>query len=346
MKNKKIYVTLFIIILILNMLVAACKTQKEQPVKTLHLKEVAHSILYAPIYIAISQGFFEEETLNVKIETLTDNEEIIASLYAKNSDIILVGPQTSIILFKENLEEKLVNIAQLVQRDPSYLMSREPKPNFKWKDLKKKIIIGGIQTSTPEILLEYVLLKNDLSPYKEVDIINNIPKDASIGAFKGGVGDYIHLLEPEVSHLENSGSAYLIASLDNEVGEIAYTNFLTTDSYLNKNPIIVQKFVNALYKAQLWCNYHNPEEIAKTLQDSFPEYKLDLIIKVVTRYKNQKIWAVNPIIELQAFDKFQQILIDSGALGEKIPLTSILDNSFAEKTVKEIPIPKEYLKKK
>ena len=158
-----------------------------------------------------------------------------------------------------------------------------------------------------------------MQPYKKVDVIQNIPQEACIGAFKGGVGDFIHLLEPEASRLVNEGNAYLALGLGEKIGDIAYTTLITKAAYLKEKPEVVQRFVNALYQSQLWCNYHSPEEITKELTPFFPELDREIILSVVSNYKSSNTWSQNPLIKQEALDKMQEILVTSGVMAESVP---------------------------
>jgi len=342
--NNKNHFLVFLIIALL--VLGSCGIKKEKDVKeTVHLGEISRSILYGPVYIAVSQGFFDAENLQIEFTTFNNNTELVQSLEKNISQVILSGSQVSIINPVEEPDSKLINFAQLVQKDTSFLLGRKPIEDFQWSILQKKIIIGGIGNSTPQLALEYLLVKNELYPYKKVDVIQNIPKESAIGAFKGGIGDFIHLLEPEASLLEEEGTAFLALALGDEIGELAYTTFITPQKYLEVNNEIIQRFVKALYKSQLWCTYHTPQEITQELTSFFPTLEPDIILSVVTRYQNQGVWSSNPIIKQEALERMEEILITGGIVGNKVPLEKILNNSFAQKAVDEIPIPKEYLKK-
>ncbi|MFZ7102299.1 MAG: ABC transporter substrate-binding protein [Peptococcaceae bacterium] len=341
---KKILLILPVLFLLCTTLIfTSCQREKEPPEK-LSLTAISRSPLYAPLFIAESQGFFTNERLAVAINTISSNAELIDALNTRETDIILAGPQNTITQEKTR-EDRLVNFAQLIQKDPSYLLAREAQPDFQWQDLNKKIVIGAVTNSTPELVLEYLLLKHGLPPFRKVDIIHNIPPETALGAFMGGVGDYIHLLEPQVSYLEKSQKGFIVAAVGDHIGEIAYTNFIALDTFLQAKPQAVQKFVNALYQGQLWCKYHTPAEIYQALLPYFPDLDKEILQRMIVHYKNQDIWTDTPVIKEPAFQKIREILRKSGLSTAEIDFTGIVNNTFAQKTVEEVPIPKEYTKK-
>jgi len=342
--NNK-YFLIIIILLLSAVALISCGDKQEEIIETIRLGEISHSILYAPVYIASAQGFFDAENLNVVFNTIDQNTDLVSSLKDNTSQIILAGSQVTILDFWQDTEQNLINFAQLVEKDTSFLMSREPLENFEWKNLNKKIIIGGIANSTPQFILEYLLLQSEIYPYKKVDIIHNIPKEAAVGAFKGGVGDFIHILEPDVTYLEREKKGYLAAALGKEIGDIAYTTFISKVNYLQQKPEVIESFVRAIYRAQLWCTYHTADEITRELKPFFPQLNTETILAIVARYQSQNTWSPNPIIKQEALDKMREILITSGIVAEKAPFERIVNNSFAKKAVDQVAIPKEYLKK-
>ncbi|MGI6227124.1 MAG: ABC transporter substrate-binding protein [Peptococcales bacterium] len=342
--KKKSFITVLIILLIMTILINGCQRKKEDNVETVYLSIITDSILYTPLYVALSQGFFEAEKLNIVYSTINSNQDLISSLDDGRSHIILAGPQISLLDYLQKKECNLINFAQLIQRDTSFLLSRKPVENFQWQNLQKGIIIGAIAHSTPQLVLEYLLIENQLPPFKKVDIIQNIPKEAAIGAFKAGIGQFIHLLEPEASLLEKEEDAYLAIALGEEVGDIAYTTFITKASTLSEQENLIESFSKAIYQAQLWCTYHTPEEITHVLKPFFPSLEESIILSIITRYQNQNVWSPNPVITQNSFNKMQEILLKSRVIPEQVPFEKIVDNSFAQKAIDEVPIPKKYLK--
>lgn len=315
------------------------KVSDNKDLKTVRLNEVVRSIFYAPQYVAINEGIFADEGIDIKLQTGWGGDKSMTALVSNTADIGLIGSETSVYVVKQGSNEKIINFAQLTQTDGSFLVSRNNIPNFKFSDLKGKEIVGGRRGGIPQMVMEYTLNKNGITPNKDVDIIQNIAFDATTGAFKGGTGDFIQLFEPNASKLEKENNGYVVASFGTEAGKLAYTVFMATESYLKDNPETVQKFTNAVYKGQIWCANHTAEEIANSIKSFFPEDDLDIIIKAVNRYKEQESWAPNPLVQKEAIERLQDVMIKGGELDTKIPFEQIVNNSFAEKTIKEIPLP-------
>lgn len=107
------------------------------------LNEVAHSIFYAPMYVAIEEGYFKEEGLDVELVTGYGADKTMAALLSGEADIGFMGAEATIYSYAEGIEDGAVNFAQLTQRAGNFLVSREPIDNFTWDMLKGKNVLGG-----------------------------------------------------------------------------------------------------------------------------------------------------------------------------------------------------------
>jgi len=298
--------------------------------------EVVRSIFYAPMYVAINKGFFKEEGLDIEMTTAQGADKVMTALLANASDIGLAGPEATVYVFSQGQQDYAVNFAQLTKRDGSFLVGRKPEADFKWENLKGKTIIGGRPGGVPEMVLEYVLKQHGLTPGKDVNIITNLQFTATAGAFKGGTGDYVALFEPTASILEKEKAGNVVASLGKDGGEVAYTVFMARKSYIEKNPEIVQKFTNAVYKGQLWVEGNSSADIAGAIQSFFPDADLELMTMVIDRYKAQDTWAQNPTMDSKAMDQLQKIIQTAGELEKPVDSEKLITRTFAEKSIETI----------
>ncbi len=330
----KPYKKVFCIILIIIMMVTMMSGCKKNELTKIRLNEVVRSIFYAPAYVAINKGFFAEEGFDIELTTGQGADKTMTALISGQCDIGFAGPEAVIYVYEQGREDYAVIYAQITQRDGSFLVAREPDPNFSWKKTKGKTIIGGRPGGVPEMTLEYILKKNGIIPGEDVELITNLAFDATAGAFVGGVGDYTAEFEPTGSMLEKENTGYVVASIGTDSGQIAYTAFFALKSYIEKNPETIQKLTNAFYKGQLWVRDSTAEEIVKELKPFFYDADDDVLLSVVNRYREIGAWKEDPISVFDNYDLLQDVMIEAGELDEKIDLTKIIDNSFAEKAVK------------
>ncbi|HOJ80655.1 MAG TPA: ABC transporter substrate-binding protein [Clostridiales bacterium] len=308
----------------------------EKDLVRIRLNEVTHSIFYAPQYVALNLGFFEEEGLSIELINGQGADKVMTAVLSNQADIGFSGPEAAIYVYNEGKEDHAVVFAQLTKRDGSFLVGRKPEPDFKWTNVKGKLIIAGRKGGVPEMTLEYVLKKHGVMPGVDVELDTSTQFALMAGAFTGGMGDYVALFEPVASTLEREGRGYIVASIGRDSGEIPYTAYYAKKSYIEKNPETIQKFTNAIYRGQVWVDTHTPEEVAEALKDSFPDSDIDLLVTVVKRYKEQDTWCTDPIMKKESLDLLQEVMKTAGELEKEAPYEELVDNSFAEKAIKNI----------
>ncbi|VUX40183.1 NMT1/THI5 like protein [Blautia luti] len=147
MKNKKriaLAVAVVLTVTALPMTVFASKKDKEEEkLSKVTLNEVAHSVFYAPQYVAIEKGYFEEKGLDLTLVTGFGADKTMTAVISGEADIGFMGAEASVYAYQEGATDPVVNFAQLTQRAGNFLVAREEMPDFKWEDLKGEKVLGG-----------------------------------------------------------------------------------------------------------------------------------------------------------------------------------------------------------
>lgn len=295
------------------------------------LNEVAHSIFYAPMYVAIEEGYFAEKGIDLELVTGFGADKTMTAVLTGEADIGFMGSESTIYTYVGGTEDYVVNFAQLTQRAGNFLVSREPVENFSWDMLVGKDVLGGRAGGMPEMVFEYILTKNGIDPAVDVRIDQSIDFGSTAAAFSGGQGDFTVEFEPHATSLEQKGEGYVVASLGEDSGYVPYTSFSAKKSYLEKNKDTVQAFTDALQKGMDYVQDHTPEEIAKVISPQFAETDMDTLTTIVERYYVQDTWKENLVFEESAFDLLQNILQDSGVLEKRVPYSDLVTAEFAKK---------------
>lgn len=313
--------------------VSGCSRERSQgkELTEVTLNEVAHSIFYAPQYVAIEKGYFEEEGIDLQLITGFGADKTMAAVLSGEADIGFMGSEASIYVYSQNPDDYIVNFAQLTQRAGNFLVARTPMENFQWQDLRGKSILGGRKGGMPQMVFEYILKKNNLDPATDMEINQGIDFGSTAAAFSGGQGDFTVEFEPGATTLEKEGAGYVVASLGVDSGYVPYTAYSARASFLEQNPQLIQGFVNALQKGMDYVQTHTPEEIAEVIAPQFKETELEDITTIVTRYYEQDTWKENLIFEEDSFTLLQDILDEAGELEERVPYEDLVTVEFAEK---------------
>lgn len=339
-KNKLTIYSLVSCFIFIFALFTGCGGTKtaNQDLTTVRLNEVTRSVFYAPMYAAISQGFFKEEGLNIELTTGEGADKTMQQVLSKSSDIGFCGPEQVIYIYNQKREDYPVLFAQLTQTDGSFLVGRNAESNFQWESLKGKTVIGGRPGGVPEMAFEYVLKKHGLTPGKDLNVITNIAFAATTGAFKGGTGDYATLFEPNASMLTKINSGYIVASIGKEAGQIPYTCYFSSKSYMDKNPQVIEKFTRAIYKGQLWVKQHSDAEVAKSIKSFFPGADEKILESVVKNYRSINAFASTPTLKEENLNKLMDIIQSYKAqlIPQRPAFDKIVNNTFGEKAIKDI----------
>lgn len=310
-------------------------SEGEEKIQKVTLNEVAHSIFYAPQYVAIENGYFEQEGIDLELVTGYGADKTMAAVISGDAQIGFMGAEASVYAYLEGANDPVVNFAQGTQRAGNFLVAREEMPDFQWNDLKRKKVLGGRKGGMPEMVFEYILKKNNIDPATDLEIDQSIDFGSTAAAFAGGQGDFTVEFEPSATALENENSGYVVASLGVDSGYVPYTSYSAKTSYMKKHPDIIQKFTDALQKGVDYVNSHTPEEIAQVIKPQFKENDLETITKIVERYQQQDTWKENLIFEKDSFELLQDILESAGELEKRADYEDLVTVEYAEKAMKK-----------
>ena len=232
---KKKLMVFFMLITLLLTTAVGCKATTAEGTKVV-LNEVAHSCFYAPMYVAIENGYFKEAGLEVELVTGFGADKTMTALLSGEADIGFMGPESTIYTYQGGMEDYAVNFAQLTQRAGNFIVGREPDADFTFEDLRGKEVLAGRAGGMPQMVFEFVLKKYGLNPATDVKMDQSIDFGATAAALSGGQGEYTVEFEPHATALEEKGDGYVLASLGEESGYVPYTAFSARKSYLAEHP--------------------------------------------------------------------------------------------------------------
>ena len=329
-----IAIIILIAIIIGIFIVKNRSNDNENQLQTIKVNEVTRSVFYAPQYVAINNGYFEENGMEIELSTGQGADAVMTAVLAGQCDIGFAGPEASIYVYNEGKEDYTQVFAQMTKRDGSFLVSKEDTDNFSWQDLKGKTVIPGRKGGVPYMTLEYVLKKNGINPQTDLILDDSIKFDLMAGAFSSGDAEYVTLFEPTASLTEKEGKGYIVASVGAEAGEIPYTAYFAKKSYIENNEDTIQKFTNAIYKGEQFVKEHTSTEIAESIQSFFPDTDIEQLANAVQSYKDIDAWNDTPILKEEAYNRLEEVMTMAGELQEKAPYEKVINNKYAEESIK------------
>ena len=301
---------------------------KASELKKVKVAEVAHSVFYAPQYVAHALGFFEEEGLDVEIILTSGADNVMSAVLSGDVQIGFSGTEATIYVYNGGEKDYVMTFAGLTQKDGSFLVSRKKYDDFTLNDLRGKTVIGGRIGGMPEMTFEWALRQNGIDPKKDLFIDTSVAFPAMEGAFIGGNGDFVTLFEPNATSVEKNGLGYVVAYIGELGGTVPYTAYNARRSYIEANPDVIEKFTRAINRGLEYVYEHDTKEVAKIVVEYFPSTSLNDMETIIDRYKNGEAWKKNIIINEEEWMHIQEIIKASGELTDMVPYDKLIYTKY------------------
>ena len=322
--KKNLYKVIFIIIIFLGIcLLLFNKKDNNQNLRNIKVSEVAHSIFYAPQYVAIHNNYFKEEGLDIELILANGADKVVASVLSGDVDIGFSGCEATIYVYNGGEKDYLKTFARLTQKDGSFIVAREKKDNFTLNDLKGKYYIAGRIGGMPFMTLKYILNQNGIKD-NELILDTSIAFSSMASSFIGGIGDYVSLFEPTATQIVNQGYGYIVSSLGELGGNIPYTSYSAKKSFIDNNQDIIIKFNKAIQKGLDFVHNNDSKTIAKIIKPEFPDTKLEDLINAIEQYKSVDTWPKTTDFLEEDFNHMQDIMINANELKDKVNYNDLI----------------------
>jgi len=312
----------------ISILISGCKSKNsDEKLTKITLGEVTHSAFYAPLYVALENGYFMDEGLDIDLTLISGANNVTAAVLSGDVEIGFCGPEATIYIYNGGESDYIQSFAGLTKRDGQFLVSREKIDNFDWNMLKGKEVLAGRVGGMPELNFENAL-KNTGINKKDVNINTSVDFASLTSAFLSGSGDYVNLFEPNATKLENLGYGYIVASIGEKSGEMPYTAFNAKKSYIKNNPEIIESFTSAIAKGLKFVDENDSKTIANAIIGEFPDTSINDLTTIIDRYKSSDSWLKTPYIEETLFKNLEDVIIDSGEIKDYVPYEDLINNAY------------------
>lgn len=324
---KKIFAVIVCAFLALTPL-SACGNNDN--LKTIELNEVTHSVFYAPLYLAIENGYFEDEGLKINLTNGGGADSSMTAVLSGTAHIGLMGPETVIYVYNQGKADYPKVFGQLTQKDGAFLVSRVAEPNFSWENLRGKEILAGRKGGVPAMTFEYILNQLNLQDGVDVRLNYDVQFNLMTSAFLNGTADYCTVFEPTASEYQAEGKWHIVASVGAQGGDIPYTSFIALDSYIENNQDTLKSFLKAIKKAHEFIASHSEKEVAESIVKQFPSTTITSIETSIKSYKSIDAWKLDLQATEESFTRLQDIMSNAGELSSRVPFDKIVNNSLAK----------------
>lgn len=323
----KKYLSIIVGLCLIGMITFICFTGKkeENDLRKIRVAEVTHSPFYTPFYVAIENGYFKEEGLDIELVLTPGADKVSAAVLSNDVEIGFAGPEASIYVYDGGEEDYIISFAGLTKRDGQFILAREATDNFKLEDLYNKEILVGRKGGMPSLNFLNALKKSNIDP-KKINVNYSVEFAALSGSFIGGIGDYVNLFEPTATKLTKDNLGYVVASIGLMSGEVPYTAFNARKSFINNNEDVIRKFNKALNKGIKYTLENNESEIAKVILKQFPDSSLNDLSVIIKRYKDYDCFLDSTYISEKSFENLEDIMIDNDLLKSYVPYSDLIKN--------------------
>ena len=334
---KKLCLLLVALVSVFSCTLFGCGNNNKNELTKIRLNEVTHSIFYAPLYVAINNGYFKDDGIEIELTNGGGADKVMTALLSNDADIGLMGPEATIYVTEGGAKDKPVVFGQLTKRDGSFIVAKHSYTNFTLNDLKGKEIIGGRKGGVPAMTLEYAIKQAGLNigtGANEVNLRTDVAFNLTASVFDSTNADFCTLFEPTASELCANKGYSLVASVGTLSGEVPYTAFTAKKGFLEENEKLAERFLRAVYRGYRFLLKATVDEIKTSLKPSFSGISDESIVKSIQSYIDVDAWVDNPAMTKQAFDRLQDIIISAGELDKKVEFDSVVDTKIANKVMK------------
>lgn len=298
---------------------------------TIRLNEVTHSIFYAPLYVAMNMGFFEDEGLSVTLESATGSDASMTALVSGSADIALIGPEQ--VVYTQEVKDRPVIFGQLTQTDGSFFVGSSDDQDFNLNKLVGKTIIGGRQGGLPAMTLEYIIKQAGLTigtGANQVNLRTDVAFPMIASEFITSGSEYCTLFEPNATNLENAGNGYVLGSVSQYSGQLPYTCFTAKTSFLEKNPKKAESFLKAVKRGYEYLRDESYTDSAKALQPSFSGMSIDELAIAVEEYLAINAWDNDLVLTEQSFTRLLDVLNTASSQTYTADYSKLVNNTYAQ----------------
>ncbi len=293
------------------------------------LSENFRAFFYAPFYAACATGAFEDAGVEVILKPSPSPEAAAKALRAGEVDVMWGGPLRVMIVHDREPDADLVCFCDVVARDPFFIVGARPRPGFRFADLVPLRLAIVSEVPTPWICLADDIRRAGVDPDR-LDRITDRTMAENETALRTGAVDAIQVFQPYAERLVASGAGHVWNAAAAR-GLTAYTTLVTRRATLVKRADDLLAMTRGMQRTLQWFARASATEIASLLKDYFPEVEPAIFAAAVERYRALGLWASDPVVRREGYDRLHAAMRAFGTLGRDIAFETCVDTTLAER---------------
>jgi NitT/TauT family transport system substrate-binding protein len=295
------------------------------------LSENFRAFFYSPFYAAYARGAFRDEGVEVILKPSPSPEAAAKALRGGEVDVMWGGPLRVMIVQDREPGSDLVCFCDVVARDPFFLIGATPKPDFRFTDL------AGLKLGTvSEVPTPWICLANDIRlagvDPGSLDRVTDKSMAENETALRAGRLDVIQVFQPYAERLIASGAGYIWNAAATR-GLTAYTTLVTRRETLAHRADELLAMTRGMYRTLQWFGQAPSNEIARLLASYFPDVELPIFAAAIDRYRALGLWATDPVVRREGYDRLHAAMRAFGTLSRDIPFEACVDTQLAQRAI-------------
>lgn len=287
-----------------------------------HISATGHSVNYLPEYVAVWQGFFADEDLDVTAVVPNPWDVVLSDLGSGEADAVLGGIWVPSMNFGRGV--RYTPFAQVAARAPLAIVGREDPADFDWAKMPGKVVsMKGSNGASVGLFTKLLLREHGVDP-RGVGFIQDLDGALLSRCFAGGMGDYLVVDYPAALALEAAGKGRVVAPLAVVGGDVPWSVYYALGESDAARLDVHTRFARALGRGMDWILAREAAEYRDFLAKTFPRFDPDLLVGLTDTYRANGMWTT-PRVDPTAYDRWQRGIADGHLVERPIPYAELID---------------------
>ena len=315
----------------LGVIAARAGTTQAKDLKEVNFSEAVHNLGYINLYVGMHAGIFEKNGLKMDVSAAGGDTQTFAAVLGGSADFA-IGDATMVQMSREAGGPGVV-VGTVVQRAHYFGVSKNLQPISDPKQFKGLTIITSPEPNTNFSVAKRMLENAGLKVGTDAKILQVNP-GTEIGAMLAGQADMAIAYQPSVASAVAQG-AKVVFDFSNYIGPFCNTGIMVLPSTIAKDPGMVQALVTSFEESSR-LTYKDPAFAKKVARLEFPDFPGDVVDAAIDAELKYLIPAQSVVTKQDQWKNLMDMQVYLGNVKGSIPFDQIIDNSFAEKAIKQL----------
>ncbi|MFG1426436.1 ABC transporter substrate-binding protein [Roseixanthobacter glucoisosaccharinicivorans] len=289
------------------------------------ISQAFQSMLYLPLYVAMDEGFFEKQGLDLTKESAGSGSVALSAVISKSAQFSLHGPEWTAIAASKGAPVN--TIANVVNGAAVWIATT---PDFKFdsvKDLKGQKIVTGLMPTTSTSLFIKLLKENGMDANKDVEMIQ-VPLGTEPGPFVAGQAKVAVMYEPGLDQVVAKGMK-VVLGFPKLYGPYAFS---TITARTDVDPDLAQRLTNGLEMAVRFM-HKNEARTIEIAQKEFPKLDPDVVAAATKRMLADNVYPTSVDITPAALTLALDTQIALGNLSGQPDYKTFVPRTYMDKAM-------------